>query len=249
MLRRAFAALLLVPLALSAQVQQFEVASIRRHDPPLPRIDISTSGPTLHAEADNLFELIMWAYDLKINSQVSFADAESPLLDTFYDIVAKAGGERVPTQAEFRQMMQALLADRFKLKTHRETRNLQVYDLVIGKSGSKLKASAPDAPGMGRMTLEGRNYRTTRANASMNEVVRAIMNAFLDRPVVDHTGLTGTYQLDLTYTPDLRNRPANEPGDISVFTAVQEQLGLRLDPKTEPIEVLVVDSVERPTEN
>jgi len=172
------------------------------------------------------------------------------LSDAFYDIGAKAEGDGAPSRAEYRQMLQALLADRFKLKVHREMREMNVYALVVGKSGPKLKESAPDASPMGYMNVVGRNYRATRAKATMDDVVQAITNSFLDRPVLDKTGLTGTYNLSLIYTPDIRsNRGEPDPNDISIFTAVQEQLGLKLEPQKASIEVLVVDSVEKPSEN
>lgn len=234
-----------------AQTPRFEVASIRPHQPPTPRISISTTGPRLIAEATTTFGLITWAYGLK-NYQISPAPAlsRSEALYTMYDVAAKAEGEAEPTQDQFRHMLQGLLADRFKLKTHRESREMEVYALVIGKSGPKLKPSSADGSPMGYMHVEGRNYHATRAKATMDDIVQAIANSFLDRPVVDHTGLDGNYVLDLTYTPDIRsNRGDPDPGDISIFTAVQEQLGLRLEPQKASVEVLAIDSVEKPSEN
>jgi uncharacterized protein (TIGR03435 family) len=242
-------ACLLLPLGSMAQSPHFEVASIRPHEPPFSRLDISTAGPRFTAEGCTVYELIDWAYDLK-NFQVSAAPNVVLSKGTFYDIGAKAEGDGVPTRAEFRQMLQALLADRFKLKVHRELREMNVYALVTGKNGSKLKESAPDANPMGYMNVIGRNYRATRAKATMDDVVQAITNSFLDRPVLNKTGLTGTYNLSLTYTPDIRsNRGEPDPNDISIFTAVQEQLGLKLEPQKASIEVLVVDSIEKPSEN
>jgi uncharacterized protein (TIGR03435 family) len=246
--RRNLLACLLLPLGSMAQSPQFEVASIRPHQGPISRIDISTAGLRFTAEAQPVGGLITWAYDVK-SYQVS-AVPNLPLSDTFYDIGAKAEGEGAPSRAEFRQMLQSLLADRFKLKVHRETRDMNVYALVVSKSGSKLKESAPDASPMGYMNVVGRNYHATRAKATMDDVVQAIGNSFLDRPVLDKTGLSGTYNLSLTYTPDIRsNRGEPDPNDISIFTAVQEQLGLKLEPQKASIEVLVVDSVEKPSEN
>jgi uncharacterized protein (TIGR03435 family) len=240
---------LLLPLGSWAQSLQFEVASIRPHEPPLPRIQISTAGSTLTAECYSLFNLITYAYNLR-NYQVSFAPANSSIAGTFYDIAAKAEGDTIPTRDEFGRMMQSLLADRFKLKVHHETREMQVYALVVGKNGPKLKDSAPDANPMAYFNVVGRNYRVTRAKATMDDVVQAIGNSFLDRPVLDQTGLTGTYNLSLTYTPDIpTNRGESDPNDISIFTAVQEQLGLKLEPQKASIEILVVDSVEKPSEN
>jgi uncharacterized protein (TIGR03435 family) len=248
MLLRNLLACLVLPLGVWAQSPPFEVASIRPHEGPMTRIDISAAGDRFTAEAQTVFGLITWAYDLK-KYQLSAAP-DLPLSDTFYDIAAEAEGEDAPTRAEFRQMLQALLADRFKLKVHREMREMNVYALVAGKNGPKLKKSATDASPMGYMNVVGRNYHATRAKATMDDVVQAITNSFLDRPVLDQTGLTGTYNLDLIYTPEIRsNRGEPDPNDISIFTAVQEQLGLKLEPHKASIEVLVVDSVQTPSEN
>jgi uncharacterized protein (TIGR03435 family) len=228
----------------------FEVASVRPHQGPMPRIDITTSGPRLNAEAEAVFGLIMYAYNLK-RYQLSLAGPNVQVDDTFYDIVAKAEGDGAPTGDEFRQMLQTLLADRFKLKVHREMKEMPVYALVVGKNGPKLKESAPDTDSTMHLSVSGRNYVVTRPKATMEDVVGGISNAFLDRPVLDKTGLTGTYDFKMTYTPDTRvNRGGDpDPSDISIFTAVQEQLGLRLEPQKAEVEILVVDHVERPSGN
>jgi uncharacterized protein (TIGR03435 family) len=226
-----------------------EVASIRPHPDPVSHIDITIAGPRLEIEAYFVPELIMEAYNIK-NYQISLApNVRWP--GTRYDIVAKAEGDGAPTREEFREMLRTLLADRFKLKLHREAKEMQVYALVVGKNGPKLKPSAPDANPIGRGMVNGRNYEITRPKADMDAVVQAISNAFLDRPVVDRTGLTGTYDLKLTYTPDT---PANrlgepDPNDISIFTAVREQLGMALEPQRAAVETLVIDHVEQPSEN
>jgi len=227
----------------------FEVASIKPHPDPPHSINISTSGNRLTVEASYVPSIIVYAFNLK-NYQIDIPKSATSAYD-MYDIVAKAEGDGTPTRDEFRQMLQALLADRFKLKAHREMREMPVYALVVGKNGPKLKESAPDADPMGRMSINGRNYVVTRPKASMGDVVSGISNAFLDRPVLDKTGLTGTYDLKLTYTPNIRaNREADpDLNDISIFTAVEEQLGLKLEPQKANVEILVVDHIEKPPGN
>jgi uncharacterized protein (TIGR03435 family) len=234
----------------SAGVGGFEVASVKVHAEPPHIIGVKTTGMRLIADAETVRGLIMWAYNLK-NFQVAGPGQESPVGDTFFDVVAKAEGEKAPSRGEFRQMLQALLADRFKLKVHRETREMPVYALVVGKNGPKLKPSAPDAGDGGRLQVVGRNYEHTVPKATMNDVVDGVANSMLDRPVVDQTGLTGTYDLKLVYTPERTMRQAAEghPEDLSIFTAVQEQLGLKLEPRRADVEILVVDHVEKPSEN
>ena len=230
--------------------KQFEVASIRAHPDPPHSIGISTAGNRLTVEASFTGAIILYAYNLK-NYQLDVPKSLPEAYDTMYDIAARAEGDGGHTQDEFRQMLQSLLADRFKLRFHREMREMPVYALVAAKNGPKLKESAPNAESTGRMTVHGRNYQASIPKASMDDVVRAIGNSFLDRPVLDKTGLTGTYDLELTYTPDIpSNRKGDpDPNDISIFTAVQEQLGLKLEATKALVEILVVDHVEKPTEN
>jgi uncharacterized protein (TIGR03435 family) len=230
--------------------QSFEVASIKQHDGPTPRIGVTTSGQRLTADAANIAVLVMYAYNLK-SFQVT---GTSPLFqdyNTRWDIVAKAEGGNTPTTAEFRQMLQWLLAERFQLEAHREMREIPVYALVVGKNGPKFKESNPDADAMGLFSAKGRNMVITLPKASMSDAVDAVGNAFLERPVVDKTGLTGTYNIRLTYTPNTRANRESDPdlNDINVFQAVEEQLGLKLEARKEMVEMLIVDRVEKPSAN
>lgn len=230
-------------------VKPFEVASIRPHDGPYGDIGVYLTGPRLEARAEMARGLVAWAYNLA-NFELPQTPAFQNMGDVPYDIMAKAEGDASPTRAEFRQMMQLLLTDRFHLEMHREKREMDVYALIIGKNGAKLKQSAPDASGPGRLQVTGRNYTVTNPKADMSAIVLMVMNSFPDRPVVDRTGLTGTYNLHLVYTPQTpANRGDPQPGDLSIFTAVQEQLGLKLEPRKEMVEVVVVDRMEKPTEN
>jgi uncharacterized protein (TIGR03435 family) len=231
-------------LAVCAFGQSFEVASVKVHTGPIYRMDVVTSGTRLSTEASNLLGLILFAYKLR-NYQV-VVNSSLVTNDERYEIAAKAEGDRPPTKDEFRRMMQELLADRFKLAFHREQREMQVYGLAVGKNGPKFKESPPDADPMGHIS-GGRNDTLNLPKATMEDLVGLING--LDHPVVDRTGLTGVYGIKLTYTPENRITRAAEPEDVSIFTAVQEQLGLRLVPQKTEIEILVVDHVEKPSGN
>lgn len=228
----------------------FEVASVKPHEGPIPSMGISTSGSRLNAEAETPMGLIMYAYNLK-NYQISPTAPLLALGDAFYDVVAKAEGGGIPTKDEFRQMVQLLLADRFKLKIHTEMREMPVYALVIAKNGPKFKPSAPDADPISLFHWTGRNNEITIPKASMDDVTGAVANSMLDRPVLDKTGLTGTYDVKLTYTPDRKSNRESEPdpNDISIFTAVQEQLGLKLEAQKAMVHILIVDYIEKPSAN
>jgi len=241
------AALLVICSQLVAQAPAFEVASIKIHPSPPSIIRFSTSGPQFKAEAEMAGGLVMYAYNLE-RYQLAFASPKLAFDDVYFDIVAKADGDRARTTNEFRQMMQSLLADRFQLKVHREMRELPVFVLVVGKSGPKFKESAPDTQPSGRHTMNGRNQVMTLTAVNMDEVVQSLQ-VYAGRPVLNKTGLTGTYDVKMEATPSFRINSNPDPADIGVFDAVQVQLGLKLEAQKAMIEVLVVDHIEKPTEN
>ncbi len=213
-------------------------------------LGVYTSGARLTTEASNLLSLVMFAYNLK-NYQIA---GSVPLLtvgDQRFGIVAKAEGDGPRTKDEFRQMMQLLLADRFKLTAHREMREIPVYALVVAKNGPKLKESVPDADPTAHFGANGRNTLDTLPKATIDDIVGAISSSRLDRPVIDKTGLTGTYNVRLEYTDRTPvNRAADpDPNEISIFTAVEQQLGLRLEAQKAMIEIFVIDHAEKPGEN
>jgi uncharacterized protein (TIGR03435 family) len=180
-----------------------------------------------------------------------------------YDILAKAPGEVRPNLDEQMSMLRKLLDERFKLAFHREPRELSIYALTIAKSGSKLKEStvSPDATPEGPPPLifvvSPQLVRLPGRAASMPELASVMQRAALDRPVVDKTGLSKRYDFDLEWTPDesqfggaLGKPPSlddsTKPG---LFAAIQQQLGLRLDAIKGPVDMLIIDRVERPSEN
>ena len=143
-------------------------------------------------------------------------------------------------------MLQRLLADRFHLSFHRETREMPVYALVVAKGGPKFKESAPDAVTQARGKVTA-TVLSSFTKSRMDDVVRVLSSA-TDRPVLDRTGLAGFYDLTLEFARDPAAAIA-ESNTASIFTAVQEQLGLKLEPNKGPIDVLVINGVERPSAN
>jgi len=199
--------------------------------------------------------LILMAYDLKPNQLVNapnWIDTER------YDITAKAEGPADPDQLKL--MMRTLLADRFKLAIHRETKEMAIYELVAAKGGTKLKASAETSGknrgmfrmGRGMMQLDG----ATMAQMADN------LSRVVGRNVYDKTGLSGAYDVKLEWTPDEseaamfkgppdgREGPATAPeSGPSLTAALEEQLGLKLQPAKGPVEVVVIDHIEKASEN
>jgi len=185
-----------------------------------------------------------------------------------FDVEAKVDPADAPKLEKLKRnerfmMLQPLLEERFGLKFHHETRELPVYTLVVARGGPKLKQSAPDdptekGPKKGRMTMMNA-MGSIDANGSSMENLSHILSSQLGRTVVDKTGLTGNYDYTLKWIPD--NVPAPPPGATaggdsaadtsgpSLFTAVQEQLGLKLESEKAPVDVIVIDRVEQPSAN
>jgi uncharacterized protein (TIGR03435 family) len=164
-----------------------------------------------------------------------------------YAITANAPGDAAPTQDQVRPMLQALLADRFQLKFHRETKELPVYHLIQAKKTSMFKPAGADETFQWDLTPQpdGR-LRSKATKESIGDFVQ-LTGVSADRPVIDKTGITGYIDYEILVslpegrTPDDSNR--------AVLEAIKDQLGMKLEPTKDPIEILVVDRVEKPSAN
>jgi uncharacterized protein (TIGR03435 family) len=165
--------------------------------------------------------------------------------DELYIVSAQAAEGMTPTQEQARQMLQTLFAERFELKVRRENRPLDVYALVVDGGGIKMKPSPPDT----RFSFSYNTGAISKidASVSMTSLVYQLNQFVRDRPILDETGLQGFFDFKLEWSPD--NIPQESARGPSLFTAVREQLGLKLESKKAPIEMLVIDSVARPSEN
>jgi len=232
----------------------FEVATIKLSKPDTPGPLIGISAGRLTLTSFTLKELMVFAYWIH-PSQV--AGAAGWMDSDKFDIVAKPDenqaplGARVPDDV-LRQMLQVLLADRFKLNFHHEMKQLPAYALVLGKNGPKMKARKPGDGGPGfRLVFQG--ARLPGRNATIGQLAFVLQARVLDRPVLDKTGLTGNFDFDLFWMPNetqFGGRGAAMPADSDspdIFTAVQEQLGLKLEPQKGPVDVLMIDQAERPS--
>jgi uncharacterized protein (TIGR03435 family) len=168
-----------------------------------------------------------------------------------WNIDAKVAGEDAVTfgkldKEDRSRMVQALLADRFHMKAHLEQREMPVYDLVIAKGGPKLKeATAEEAS---KSMLRGAVPGKIECVSMPLSTLPVFLNRELGRPTIDKTGLTGKYDFTLEFVPALK-AATDETGGPSIFTAVEEQLGLKLEPAKEPMDVVVIDSMEQPAAN
>jgi len=226
----------------------FEVASVRltRHgrDPDgWSRSSVSSPSPgNFSATNASYAECIRWAYQVK-DYQVLGPDW-LPSDEASYDIVAKAPPDT--PLAQMRLMVQRLLAERLKLALHRETRTLPIYELVVGKQGPNLsKSGLQKSSEDSRQSTSSRGGHVTATHVSMAELAYQI-SRWTGRPVFDKTGIKGEFDFTLDYATDDRETS----GPPSLFTALQQQLGLKLTASKGPVEVLLIDHAERiPTEN
>ena len=257
---------------------RFEVASIK----PSPQdargfggVEFLPGG-VVRGTSVPLFFLIATAYNVEARQ----LEGEFDLLNERFDVDAKANASALPPEGStlsqtllplrpvLRDMLKALLAERFHLAMHTETRDSPIYALVVGASGHKLKPAAMDcaprsvaetANGGSRCGRQGGGPASglTFRDAELSRLAGGL-TAFLDRPVLDRTGITGRFDIDLppwsTGQPPRPQDPTSpeplpDPDDPSIFALVQERLGLRLEPARAPLEVYIVDRVERPTPN
>jgi len=173
-------------------------------------------------------------------------------------VTAKPEGEGQPNDKQWKIMVQKLLADRFQLTFHREKKELSVYAIVVGKNGPKLTKSAGNPSGLPGLFFRGLG-NLPATNATIADFAGVMQSAVLDRPVVDQTGLEGRFDFQLKWTPDETQfggmgmkvpPPADDaaaPPDL--FTAMQDQLGLKLQATKAAVDVIVVDRVSKPSEN
>jgi uncharacterized protein (TIGR03435 family) len=221
---------------------------------PCGKAAVKISGNRVTIKMISLCGLIRQAYGVQEYRITGIPKALLQAVSTnYYDIDAKAAGEEALTSDQALLMLRSLLEERFQLKLHRETRDLPAYDLVVMKSGSKLSSDGKGVCGGARkdalVTMfdkGGPGFASCQPNTSAAQLAD-MLTAETDRPVLDKTGLTGKYAFELHFTPD--GTPAEPGSPPSLFTAVQEQLGLKLEPRKEAVEVLVIDRAERPTEN
>ena len=242
----------------------FDVAVIRLAPPPDANFHVTVSSPphSSRFEATNLpmKALLQIAYGF----DAPVVGAPDWVANTFYDINARsdeAADARLAkltdneVRLEKRNAIRVLLAERLSLKTHLETRNSSIYNLVVAKGGVKMQAAprppdgeAPATPPPANVQAHGSQHglEFIGSNANMRAISGALSSQ-VQAPVVDKTGLTGTYNYTLQFG---REWSANDPESWpSIFTAVQEQLGLKLEAVHEPVPNLVVDNITKPTEN
>jgi uncharacterized protein (TIGR03435 family) len=226
------------PSAGATQSLSFEVASVRL-SPPDGGFTSLGDYPSLRFTAKNLSfpNLLGIAFGVRWDQ---LSGAPNWFRSAQYDIDAKAEGDTPLEREQMQPLLQQLLKDRFHLVVHREMKDFQGFALVVAKNGQKLQAS--NTKQSGGFILEN---ELRFPSISMENFAGVLVN-MVGRPVIDQTGIKGTFKIKVNYAPD------NDPNSSfpSIFTALQETLGLKLVPQTVPVEMLVIDHVDRvPTEN
>ncbi|HVW12009.1 MAG TPA: TIGR03435 family protein [Bryobacteraceae bacterium] len=248
---------ILFAVAAAAQSPSFEAASIKPNNSGENFLSVRlVPGGSVRAINATLESLITTAWQIP---DFELADAPGWVKSERWDIEAKGSGNAAPPEILGR--LQSLLADRFHLRVHTETREMPVYALLIAKGGAKLRPAreecfdptagipppsltARPCGGFNRGSNQLLGARDTTANLAQ------VLAKTLGRSVIDKTGLPGTWDVTLKWTPDELLNAAYADSQLgSIFTALQEQLGLRLESQKGPVSVLVIDSVEKPSAN
>ena len=236
----------------------FEVATIKPSKPDQPNKLFLLGSRRFKVANANLDDLITFAYGLH-PKQVLGAPAWAETAK--FDIEAEPDGEGMPSMDQWKIMLQKLLGDRCRLSFHHDRKEMAVYLLSVSKNGAKLTPSLGNAMGLPGLGFRGRvGGDVSASNATIGEFINFMTrNVKLDRPMIDRTGITGRYDFTLDWTPDdsqfggtggklvsLAESPSTLP---SLYTAIQEQLGLKLEATKAAADVLVIDRVEKPSEN
>ena len=250
--------------AAAANAQTFDVASIKRQTDVVPGMTFAARGATLTVVNNELTNVIGNAYGVR---RYQLVGGPGWLDSDRYNIQAKASGD--VTRDELMLMVQSLLAERFKLKVHHETREMPIYILTTAKGGIKAPRSVegacavrdprnPPRPGAARMPFCGNNNiraNSWNATAIDTESAAEALVGVLGRNVVDRTGADGKFDIHIEWTPDQAPAgidgaaSANADGTPSLFTVLEEQLGLKVESARGPVDMIVIDHVERPSDD
>jgi uncharacterized protein (TIGR03435 family) len=244
----------LPPMAADAN-PSFEVATIKPDQPDQAGKMIRVQGRHFSTVNTSLVDILSFAYGVhqkQIVGLPAWADTDK------FDLAGEPDAPGSPNDKQWKSMLQKLLAERFKLTFHHEKKELSVYAVTVAKGGPRLTASTADPD-----TINSNFFSAlgdmVNVNSSIKDFAGVMQAVVLDRPVVDQTGLTGKFDFRLKWTPDesqfgglgVKVPTPSDKADAppSLFTAIQEQLGLKLDPVKAPVDVLVVDHVEKPSDN
>jgi uncharacterized protein (TIGR03435 family) len=235
----------------------FAVATIKPNPSGGPSMQgLNTNGHDFRVRNGSLGDLISFAYDVQMKQIV---DGPSWMDQDRYDIDAKQEEDGLASAAQLRGMVRKLLEDRYQIKVHQEKRDLSAFVLTMGKNGQKLTPSQMKGPlpGMGVRPAPG-GLTLVVNNGTLDDLAEFLQSFVLDRPVVNQTGISGRFDIGVTFTPDdsqFKGHPPKVPdGDTteaapSLFDAMDKQIGLKLSAEKAQVNVIVVDHVDHPSAN
>jgi uncharacterized protein (TIGR03435 family) len=226
----------------------WEVATVKPSDPSSMYGGYQMVGQDVLIKRKTVQSMLLYAYTLHKSQLVN---APGWIQTELWDTKGYADVPGQPNREQMQRLVRKLLAERFGFVMHTEKRESSVYALTVAKGGAKMTPSTGDPNGLSHENdREDDGLETMRAaNLSMGELASLLMRLSLDRPVVDQTGLKGRYDFELRWETDEVQATAPADAPPGLFTALQEQLGLKLEPEKAPVDVLVIDKVERPGAN
>lgn len=240
-----------VQLAANANLH-VEVATVKPSAPDARGRLYTMRGEVMMAINVSLMNVVTFAYDLhqrQVSGAPSWAESEK------FDITIKPNLPGQPNISQMKKLLQEVLADRFQVKFHTEKREIAVY-AITAPAGTQHKLAKSSNPGNLPSLLYPRPGMLPARNATMTELAQSMQTAVLDRPVVDRTGIDGRYDFTIDWMPDETQflsfgpaPPTQDNGKPNIFTAYQEQLGLKLEGVRAPADVMVLDKAEKPSEN
>jgi uncharacterized protein (TIGR03435 family) len=259
----AFALFIIVPISLgqsgfsaaamgvTAKLPAYDVVAIKPNKSGSGSLNVNENIDTYDAKNITVKGILEEAYGIRQNL---ISGVSGPVGSAHFDVMAKivepdAVAIRKLTGRQRGSMLLPILTERFQLKAHTETRILPVFELVVVSSGPKFKHSGDDKSHGSGTSVNGSEHGTELSAHNINMVsLASTLEGQVHRPVIDRTGLTDKYDVAMKWSSDTAPSSEANPGP-SIFTALQEQLGLKLKASKGPVETLVVDHVEMPSEN
>ncbi len=244
------------PKAMAADADpEFDACSIKPSNPGAQGRGLTVRGRevvTINTSVGFLITFVYGVHARQVVGAPGWVDSEN------FDLDGKPAQDGMPNQNQIKTMIKKLLADRFQLKYHLEKRELSVYAIQVGKGGPKMTVSQLDPKGLPGLNFGGLG-KMFAANATMKDLASLFQTAVLDSPVVDQSGLDGHYDFTLNWTPDetqfagmgIKVPPPSDKADAPppLTTAMLDQLGLKLATTKAPVDVIVIDKIEKPSAN
>lgn len=238
------------PMAADA-TPSFEVATIKPSRPEESR-SVMVSGTRLRTTGTSLADLLMFAYSVH---SLQVVGGPAWIRTDKYDLVVQPDLPGRPSSAQMRSILQKLLADRFQLTMHHGSKEMEVYAIVVAKDGPLLTPTTATAAATNTASVGFSDGAMTFRDATLPEFASLLQRYVqLEWPVIDHTHVAGKYDFKLSWTPDSSQFGGHSPFPFKkdapdIFAAMREQLGLNLRPMKEPTDVLVIDSLSKPSDN